>query len=83
MLQRLFTDHPRSVGEDYLEHAGVAARFGGTMIAAGLACLAHAAVPALFPRTGSDTVRRLHDGLSRRRRMAEAQGIDGALIYEI
>lgn len=60
MIRRLFTDHPRSVGETYLEHAGVAGRFGVEMVVAGLACLVHAAVPALFERTASNRVVRLH-----------------------
>ena len=39
MFKRLFLDHPASVGESYPEHFGVAARFGVTMIGAGLAVL--------------------------------------------
>ena len=60
MLDRLFLDHPRSVGESYGEHAAVAARFGAALIVAGTACLVHAAIPALFPRTASGTVKRLY-----------------------
>ncbi|MGI4732677.1 MAG: DUF6356 family protein [Janthinobacterium lividum] len=66
MFGRLFLDHPRSVDESYVAHAGVAFRFGLTMIAGGCACLAHGLVPALFTRTGSNTVRRLHAGMSNR-----------------
>jgi hypothetical protein len=66
MFDRLFLDHPRSVGESYAEHARVAGRFGVTMILGGIGCLVHAAVPALCRRTGSDTVRRLHARLSGR-----------------
>ncbi|MBB5714071.1 DUF6356 family protein [Sphingomonas aerophila] len=66
MLDRLFLDHPRSVGEHYGEHALVAGRFGIAMVAGGVACLIHAIVPALFTRTGSNTVRRLHATMSAR-----------------
>lgn len=55
-----FTDHPRSIGESYGRHFLHAARFGLTMIGGGLACLAHAALPFVCERTGSDTIRRLY-----------------------
>lgn len=66
MIERVFLDHPRQVGESYGEHAAVAARFGVTLLIAGLACLVHAVIPSLFTRTGSDTVKRLHGRLSAR-----------------
>ena len=56
-----FTSHPRDVGESYGEHFGVAMRFSAAMIAGGLACAVHGVLPFLFTRTGSQTVRRLHD----------------------
>ena len=85
MLERLFLDHPRRVGESYAEHAGVATRFGLAMIGGGIACLVHAAVPALFTRTGSETVRRLHARLGARRETADTNGsvADRQLTYEI
>lgn len=60
MSRRLFLDHPASVGEGYLEHMRVALSYGGAMLAGAGACFAHALVPALFKRTGSGTVNRLH-----------------------
>lgn len=60
MFDRIFLDHPRSIGESYAEHAGIAARFGWSMVVAGVACIVHAIVPALFPRTASGAVRRLY-----------------------
>jgi hypothetical protein len=56
LADRLFLDHPRQQGETYLEHARFAAAVGSRMVLGGLACLAHAAAPALFPTTGSRTV---------------------------
>ena len=56
-----FTAHPRDVGETYGEHFGVAMGFSAAMIAGGLACAVHAVLPFLFTRTGSQTIRRLHD----------------------
>jgi predicted phage tail protein len=60
MFDRVFLSHPRSVGETYVEHAGVAGRFGATMIVGGVACLIHAVLPAVFPRAASDRVKRLY-----------------------
>jgi hypothetical protein len=60
LIDRLFADHPRSVGETYPEHFGLALRFGLSMLAGGLACLVHALFPKLFERTGSTTIKRLY-----------------------
>lgn len=61
MFDRLFIDHPRSVGESYLEHQRHAFGFGVALLGAALACLVHAIVPGLFVRTGSEAITRLHD----------------------
>jgi hypothetical protein len=61
MFIRLFTQHPRSVGESYFEHMGSATVFGSRMVVAGCACLLHGIFPFLFVTTGSQTVRHLHD----------------------
>ncbi|MCA1661630.1 MAG: DUF6356 family protein [Novosphingobium sp.] len=60
MLDRLFTAHPRAVGETYGEHFAVAGKFGLTMIRGGVCALLHALVPAWCETTGSDTIRRLN-----------------------
>jgi len=60
MFRRLFRDHPATVGESYVEHFGVAGRFGMTMIKGGLGALVHAFVPALCKTRGSDMVAELH-----------------------
>ena len=71
MLKRLFTQHPRSVGESYLEHLAVAGSFGGRLTLAGLACLVHALLPFLFVKTGSNAIRGLHhDMVTHRQRKA-------------
>ena len=73
MFDRLFLAHPRSVGESYVEHFGVAFRFGATMMASGAACIVHALVPALFVRTGSNAVKRLHARMASRQPDARAR----------
>ncbi len=60
-MLRLFTDHPNSVGETYLEHFHFASRFGTQLVIAGAACLIHGFLPFLFPTTGSSAVRRLYE----------------------
>lgn len=67
-IDRLLRAHPRTVGETYREHAGIAGRFGATMVAGGLRCLIHAVVPAVFERSASDCVAKLNGELDRRRR---------------
>lgn len=60
MLRYLFTEHPREVGETYLEHMGVAFGFGRRMLLGGLACMVHGFVPGIHKRTGSNTIRALN-----------------------
>jgi len=66
-LKRLFTEHPNSVGESYLEHLRSACRFGFSMLVGGVACLIHAALPFLCVRTGSNCVADLHSRMMARR----------------
>ena len=68
LLNILFTEHPRSLGESYLEHLRHALEFGSALIGAGIACGIHALVPALFARTASTTILRLHDRMTAMRR---------------
>jgi hypothetical protein len=64
---RLFTDHPRSVGETYVEHLCFATTFGARMLAGGVACCLHGLLPFLFTTTGSRTVRALYERMTRAR----------------
>jgi hypothetical protein len=60
ILARLFTQHPTSVGETYLQHFRSAATFAIRMLAGGLACMVHAVLPFLFERTASHCIHQLH-----------------------
>lgn len=60
MLRRLFLDHPASVGESYLEHFGVASRFGVRMVVGGVGALIHGLLPFACKTTGSRTIAALH-----------------------
>ena len=77
MFKRLFVDHPRAVDETYLEHFGVASRFGVTMIRGGFGALVHALIPGLCVTTGSDTVARLN------RIMVEQRRAKGQAVMEM
>lgn len=59
-MRNPFTDHPREVGETYLQHAAFACRYGARMTLGGLAALAHGLFPFLFRTTGSRITRELH-----------------------
>ena len=63
----VFTDHPRSVGESYWQHMGVALSFAGALALGALASLVHALFPFLCTRTGSDIVLWLHQRVMKRR----------------
>ncbi|MGB3316342.1 MAG: DUF6356 family protein [Albidovulum sp.] len=60
MIAKLFTDHPASVDESYLEHAAFASRFSLALFGAAFAALVHALLPFMFEKTASRTVARLY-----------------------
>ena len=65
----LFTEHPASVGETYLEHQRRAFRVARRLLVAAAAAVVHALFPALLTTQASDRVAEIHDeihDLSRR-----------------
>jgi Family of unknown function (DUF6356) len=73
MFSKLFTDHPRAIGETYGEHARTALRFGWRMVTGGLACMVHAVIPGLFVKTASRTVVQLDAEMRGRKPTPEAE----------
>jgi hypothetical protein len=71
-IRRLFSDHPASVGETYLQHGRHALSFGWTMLRGAIACFLHAMFPWAHTRTGSNTVIRLYDRMVINRRKMRA-----------
>jgi len=69
-LQRLFTEHPASVGESYWGHLLRASWFGGKLLLAAGACFVHAVFPFLFVKTGSQAITQLHNAMVTHRRTA-------------
>ena len=67
MLAHLFQDHPKALGMSWAEHGAGAVVIGARMVGAGLACMVHAAVPALFTETAGKTVMSLHDHMVKRK----------------
>ncbi len=61
ILNRAFTDHPRSVGESYLQHAGFALWFAGSLALAAGAAFCHALLPFTFRKTASRIIERLYE----------------------
>lgn len=60
-LTKLFTEHPKSVGESYFEHLRAAGSFSVGLFGAALCCAVHALFPFLFEKTGSAMIERLYD----------------------
>ena len=67
MIQRLLTQHPRSVGEGYFEHMRASLRVAGQLAAAAAGCVVHAVVPGLCTTTGSSAILKLHAEIYPRR----------------
>ena len=67
IMQRLFLDHPRSLGMSWARHGAGALVIGTTLLGAGAACLLHALVPGWFTQTAGKTVARLHDHMTQRK----------------
>src|SRR4051812_19097780 len=70
--------HLATVGESYWQHLRHAAAIGGLLVAAGLACLVHALVPAWFETTARRAVRRLGQVLDARPQAPQLPRPDGA-----
>lgn len=83
MIDRYFLAHPRTVDEDYLAHMRQSLFFARHLIAAGLAALVHAFVPALFERTGSTRVAMLYDRMVTNRRRVAAKEASASLTWVI
>ena len=65
--------HLTAAGENYGDHFRFAATVGLMTIAAGLACVIHALVPALCQRTASRTVGLLSQLFTRRELLSEVE----------
>ena len=66
MLKGLFTKHPKSVGETYRQHLGVAIRISLRCLGTSLFQAVHAIFPFVSPpdKFRVDTMRKFLDGVS-------------------
>ncbi len=69
MIKKLFTEHPASVDETYLEHMGMALGFSARMFTGAIACAIHGFLPFLFVKTGSETIDELYQRMVAHRRV--------------
>ena len=60
-ILKLFTDHPASVNESYVEHMEMSGSFAFWLFIAGFCATVHAIFPFLFEKTGSRIITKLHD----------------------
>jgi hypothetical protein len=81
VTQRLFVEHPRSLGMSWARHGAGAVKIGAELIGAGCACLIHAAVPGWFTQTAGRTVTRMYDHMAQRK--AGAADAENWPDYEI
>ena len=84
-FQRLFIDHPRDVGETYLQHAGVATRMGWKLARLSGCAFIHAVMPGAHKTTVSTSIKRMADDMgyraeiAREARMKDAGAFDPGL----
>jgi hypothetical protein len=81
MADRLFREHPRSLGMSWASHGAGAVKIGTELIGAGCAAMIHAVVPGLFTDTAGKTVARIYDHIQARK--AGAANPDSWPDYEI
>jgi len=67
LADRLFTEHPRSLGKSWAGHGVGAIAIGVRLVGAGVACIIHAAVPGLFTQTAGKTITGMYDHMNKRK----------------
>jgi hypothetical protein len=65
---RLFSEHPRSLGESYWQHFLKAVKFSYKMLLASAACFIHAWFPFLFETAATDLAKQIVDCNEERKR---------------
>jgi hypothetical protein len=67
MAERLFLEHPRSLGMSWAGHGVGAVAIGARLVGAGLACMIHALVPGVFTQTAGKTITNMYDHMAKRK----------------
>jgi len=81
IVNRMFLEHPRSLGMSWAGHGAGAVVISARLVGAGLACLVHAVVPGVFTQTAGKTVTDMYDHMNKRR--AGSANPDNWPDYEI
>jgi hypothetical protein len=81
-LSRLFLDHPREVGESYVEHFVASAGYGLRVLKVAGFCFVHALVPGLYKTKASDTIRRMASELGGRAVVAREERMRQAGVWD-
>ena len=71
IADRMFLEHPRSLGMSWAEHGVGAIRIGARLVGAGIACMIHALVPGWFTETAGKTITGMHAHMMNRKAGAE------------
>jgi hypothetical protein len=67
LADRLFFEHPRSLGMSWAGHGLGAVGIAVRLVGAGVACFIHAVVPAFFTQTAGKTVTRMYEHMMGRK----------------
>lgn len=70
-MENIFTKHPRSINETYLQHFYYTTKCAVVMAIALILCLLHGIFPFLFKQTGSNLIIQLATKMSDRRKEFE------------
>jgi Family of unknown function (DUF6356) len=67
IIDRLFLEHPRSLGMSWAGHGIGAVKIGGELLGAAGAAIVHAVVPGWFTDTAGKTVTKIYDHIQARK----------------
>lgn len=81
-MKNIFTKHPHSIGETYLQHFKFASCFGLTMLMGGSACILHAIFPFIFQKTGSNLLLKMTHHFISRMPTLEGQAIELSVVID-
>ncbi len=82
LFRRLFTDHPREVGESYFEHLGQAWTFGFRLLRLSGAAFLHGATPGVCKTTVSDGIKEMAGELGGRAEEARDTRMRDAGVWD-
>jgi len=67
IANRMFLEHPRSLGMSWAGHGVGAVAIGARLVGAGCACMVHALVPGLFTQTAGKTINGMYEHMMQRK----------------